>query len=109
LMVGLRSAPAATGSLLLNLEGVFTAGLAWFVFREHFDRRIAIGMAAIIAGGVLLSWQTGATSGSFSWGLLAIVGACLGWAADNNFTRKVSAADPLEIAMWKGLIAGAVN
>ena len=28
---------------LLNLEGVLTVVLAWFVFRENFDRRIALG------------------------------------------------------------------
>lgn len=109
LMFGLRATSAATSSLLLNLEGVLTALLAWFVFREHFDRRIALGMAAIVAGGVLLSWQGNSGSARISWGTLAIVGACLGWAADNNLTRKVSAADPMEIAMWKGLIAGTVN
>src|SRR5262245_44172184 len=56
LMVGLAITPASSASLLLNLEGVFTAILAWFVFREHFDYRIALGMAAITAGGLLLSW-----------------------------------------------------
>ena len=107
LLSGLRATPAATGSLLLNLEGVFTALLAWFAFREHFDRRIAFGMAVIVAGGLLLSWQGGTER--LSWGALAIVGACVGWGADNNFTRKVSAADPAQIAMWKGLTAGTVN
>ena len=109
LLTGLRSTPAATGSLLLNLEGVFTALLAWFAFHEHFDRRIALGMATIVAGGLLLSWQGGSATQQFSWGALAIMGACLGWAADNNFTRKIAAADPAQIAMWKGLVAGAVN
>ena len=110
LLSGLRATPAATGSLLLNLEGVFTALLAWFAFREHCDRRIALGMAVIVAGGVLLSWQ-GSSDGAprLSWSALAIAGACLGWAADNNFTRKVAAADPAQIAMWKGLAAGTVN
>jgi drug/metabolite transporter (DMT)-like permease len=52
LMVGLARTPAATSSLLLlNLEGVLTAVLAWVVFRENFDRRIALGMACITAGG----------------------------------------------------------
>ncbi len=109
LLVGLRSTPAATGSLLLNLEGVLTATLAWFAFHEHFDRRIALGMGAIVGGGLLLSWQSADGGFSLSWGALAICGACLGWAADNNLTRKVSAADPGEIAMWKGLVAGSLN
>jgi len=108
LMVGLATIPASSASLLLNLEGALTALLAWFAFRENFDRRILVGMIAIVAGGLLLSWNPGETVG-FSWGALAIVGACFCWAIDNNLTRKVSGADPVQIAMLKGLCAGAVN
>lgn len=108
LMVGLTRAPASGASLLLNLEGVFTALIAWFVFRENFDRRIALGMLAIIAGGIVLSWE-----GRLSWGglagPLAISAACLCWGIDNNLTQKVSAGDPVQIAMLKGLAAGSVN
>ncbi len=108
LMLGLTVTPAATASLLLNLEGVLTAVLAWVVFRENFDRRIALGMAAITAGGVLLSWEGGVTAGGV-WGPLAVAGACLAWAIDNNLTRQVSAGDPVQIAAIKGLAAGGVN
>jgi drug/metabolite transporter (DMT)-like permease len=108
LMFGLAATPAASTSLLLNLEGVLTALLAWYLFRENFDRRILLGMTAIVAGGLLLSFNPGQAIG-FSWGSVSILGACLCWAVDNNLTRKVSAADPLQIAMLKGLSAGAVN
>ena len=111
LLSGLVLTGAATASLLLNLESVFTALLAWFVFRENVDRRIALGMAAIAAGAVILSWPgpaSQAAPGSF-WGALAIAGACLAWALDNNLTRRVSLADPVLIAMLKGLAAGSVN
>jgi drug/metabolite transporter (DMT)-like permease len=108
LMWGLAATPASSASLLLNLEGVLTALLAWFVFQENFDRRIALGMALIAAGGISLSW-TGRPAAGVSWGSLAIVGACLAWAIDNNLTRKVSAGDPVQIAMLKGLVAGCVN
>ncbi len=108
LMLGLAHTPAANTSLLLNLEGVFTALLAWFVFRENFDRRIALGMAAIIAGGVLLSWPEGAGKNTSLW-TLAVIGACLAWAIDNNLTRKIAAGDPVQIAGFKGLVAGFVN
>lgn len=113
LMWGLARTPAATASLLLNLEGVLTAALAWFVFRENFDRRIALGMLAIVAGGVVLSWGGAPTLQSVTLemllGPLAITGACLAWALDNNLTRKISAADPVQIASIKGLGAGATN
>lgn len=108
LMVGLAATPASSASLLLNLEGVFTALLAWFVFKENFDRRIAWGMAAITCGGLFLSWAGRLEMGAL-WGTLAISGACLAWAIDNNLTRRVSAGDPVQIATAKGLVAGSVN
>lgn len=108
LMLGLTHVAATSASLLLNLEGVFTALLAWFVFRENFDRRIALGMLLIVAGGVLLAW-TDETGARVSPWALAIAGACLAWAIDNNLTRRVSAGDPVQIAGLKGLVAGLVN
>jgi drug/metabolite transporter (DMT)-like permease len=108
LMFGLSRTPASSASLLLNLEGVFTVLLAWFVFKENFDRRIAVGMVLITAGAVALSWL-GRPELGVPWGALAITGACLAWAADNNLTRNVSAADPVQTAMLKGLCAGTVN
>ena len=94
-----------TASLLLTLEGVATALMAWFVFHENFDRRIALGMACLVAGAIVLSWS-GQPSLSGLFGPLAVVGACIAWGLDNNLTRKVSLADPLQIVELKGLIAG---
>ena len=106
LMTGLRQIPAASASLLLNLEAVFTALAAWFLFRENFDRRVALGMLAIVLGGVLLAWPARfALGGAAAW----IAGACACWAIDNNLTRKVSIGDPVMIAALKGVSAGAVN
>jgi drug/metabolite transporter (DMT)-like permease len=107
-MWGLSTTPASSASLLLNLEGVLTALVAWSIFRENFDKRIAFGMALIAMGGVCLSWM-GRPEVGLPWGSLAIIGACLAWAIDNNLTRKVSASDPVQIAMLKGLIAGTMN
>ena len=108
LMFGLSGMPASGASLLLNAEGVFTALLAWFVFKENFDRRIALGMAAIAAGAVVLSWP-GEARFSQLWPALAVLGACLAWGLDNNLTRKVSLTDASWIAAVKGLAAGLVN
>jgi drug/metabolite transporter (DMT)-like permease len=108
LMVGLAHTAATSAALLLNLEGVLTALLAWFVFRENFDRRIALGMAAIVAGGFVLSWGGRLTLGAVL-GPVMIVAACLAWAVDNNLTRKVSQTDPVQIALLKGCVAGVVN
>ena len=108
LMVGLSHTTAATASLLLNLESVLTAVLAWLVFRENADRHIVLGMLLIVAGGAVLAWPSGPTPAS-GIGPLALAGACLAWAIDNNLTRKVSASDALFIAGSKGLVAGCVN
>jgi drug/metabolite transporter (DMT)-like permease len=106
LMVGLARTDAAGTSLLLNLEGLATMGIAWVVFHENVDRRLLLGALAILAGAVLLSWQGRA---SFQWGALPIAGACVCWGIDNNLTRKLSSSDPMQIAMLKGLCAGMVN
>lgn len=107
LMAGLATTPASTASLLLNLEGLATLAIAWLVFRENVDRRLLVGAAAILGGAVLLSWRGGPVGGGL--GMLAIAGACLAWGIDNNLTRKLSRADPVQIAMLKGLAAGIVN
>jgi len=109
LMVGLAGSTAGTASLLLNAEAVFTALLAWIVFRENADRRIVLGMAAIVAGAIVLSWPGPQAPVEASGPSLAILAACLCWGIDNNLTRKVSLADPLTIAAIKGLVAGSVN
>jgi drug/metabolite transporter (DMT)-like permease len=106
LMSGLARTEAASASLLLNLEGLATMGIAWVAFRENVDRRLLLGALAILTGAALLSWQG---SASLDWGAMSIVGACVSWGIDNNLTRRLSSADPLQIAMLKGLVAGAMN
>jgi drug/metabolite transporter (DMT)-like permease len=107
LLLGLAATPASSASLLLNLEGVFTALLAWFAFRENFDRRVMLGMLLIVCGGAILSWRPGEMT--VFWPALAVAAACLLWALDNNLTRKISSGDAVKIAGIKGLAAGAVN
>ena len=108
LMYGLATTAASTASLLLNLETVFTAGLAWILLRENFDRRVVLGMLCIVSGGLLLAWTPG-KYGRASLGLALVVVACFCWGLDNNLTRKVAASDAGMIAGLKGLAAGTVN
>jgi drug/metabolite transporter (DMT)-like permease len=89
LMLGLTRTPASSASLLLTLERAATALMAWFLFHENFDRRIALGMVSIVGGAAILSWSETPTVESLL-GPLAIIAACLAWALDNNLTRKVS-------------------
>jgi drug/metabolite transporter (DMT)-like permease len=107
LMVGLSKTTASAASLLLNLEGFFTAVLAWSVFKEHFSIRTVVGMALIVTGGVILSWPEAGFA--LPLGSVAVAGACLCWGIDNNLTQKVSARNPVFIAAVKGIAAGAVN
>ena len=108
LMFGLQRTPASSASLLLNLETVFTAFIAWAIFRENIDSRIVAGFLAIVAGGVLLSWSGTVEFAEFA-GALAIAAACLCWGIDNNLTQKISGGDPIRIASLKGLAAGSLN
>ncbi|MEQ1902213.1 MAG: EamA family transporter [Devosia sp.] len=106
MVLGLKATSASSGSLLLNLEAVATMAIAWVVFRENVDRRLLLGAAAILAGALVVSFQGGMT---FDGGGLLVAAACLCWGIDNNLTRNISAADPLQITAIKGLVAGAVN
>ncbi|VEB35652.1 drug/transporter permease [Legionella sainthelensi] len=108
LMLGLSQTSAAQTSLLLNLESVFTALVAWVIFKEHTDRRIIFGMVAIVLGGIFLAWPNRISSPN-GLSTLIIACACLCWAIDNNLTRKISAADPLFIVSCKGFFSGIVT
>lgn len=107
LMLGLARTAATTGSLLLNLEGLFSMGIAWLVFCENVDRRLLLGAVAILGGAAILS--RGGRGIEIDTGAVLIAAACLAWGIDNNLTRKLSSADPVLTAMIKGLAAGTVN
>lgn len=108
LMWGLTQTTGSAASLLLTLEGVFTAVIAWIVFREPFNRRIGLGMASIFAGAVVLAFRS-PSGHAGSLGALAVAGACLSWAIDNNCTSKIADVDALTLASIKGIVAGAAN
>jgi drug/metabolite transporter (DMT)-like permease len=109
LMTGLARADAADAALLLNLEVVFTAVLAWIVFGEPAGGRVMLGLCAIFGGGLALVWPAQFSSAGGLSASLAIVAACCCWALDNNLTRRISASDARVLAVIKGLAAGATN
>lgn len=107
---GLLWLGAGEAALLLNFEGVATALIAWFVFKENFDRRIASGMALIVAGAVILSFQPAAFSGQTAFlPALLVVAACVLWGIDNNLTGRIALNDAVWITATKGLVAGLTN
>ena len=108
LLWGLSGSSAAATSLLLNFEGLMTIFVAGVLFREAVGARVYLAALVMLAGGFVLAYDPNAPL-SFSTHSLAIVGACAGWALDNNLTRRISATDPVVIAMTKGLAAGTFN
>jgi drug/metabolite transporter (DMT)-like permease len=108
LLWGLGGTAAAEASLLLNFEGVITALVAGVLFREAVGGRVWLAAVVMLAGGLTLAFDPKASL-SLSPHALAIIGACLCWALDNNLTRKVAGADPVVAAMAKGLAAGSFN
>jgi len=105
LLIGLEQTPASTASLLLNFEGVSTALIAVFFFKEAVDKSIGWAIGLITLASFLLSWN-GNNEWGFSLGAFGIIAACLLWGLDNNFTRHISAKDPLMIVAVKGFGAG---
>lgn len=99
LVLGLARLPAASSSLLLNLEAVFTLAIAVAVGREHLGRRGLISAGLTIAGAVVLS--QGSLSGSSWSGTSLMALATLAWAIDNNLSQRLSLRDPIQIASLK--------
>ena len=108
LLFSLKNTPAATASLLLNFEGVATTLIAFFAFKESISRRAWWAIALITIASIFLSINFNAEWG-FSIGALGIIAACVLWGVDNNFTRNISAKDPLVIVTIKGLGAGSFS
>lgn len=108
LMISLKNTPASTASLLLNFEGVGTTLIALFFFRESISRRALAAILVITLASIFLSTDFSSGFG-FSLGALGVIAACFLWGVDNNFTRNISAKDPLTIVAWKGLVAGSFS
>ena len=110
LTYGMIRISGSTASLLLNLESVLTSLIAWFIFKEHFEKRIVWGMLFIVAGCVILSLGSQGSHGQDTGlGFVLIALASLSWGIDNNVTRNISHLNPIFTASIKGLIAGAAN
>jgi drug/metabolite transporter (DMT)-like permease len=106
LAAGLGVLPAATSSLLLNLELVFTVIIASLVFHEHLGRNTITGTTLVVVGSIALTW-TG--NPEIRWGAVLIAGACLCWAIDNSTTAAIDQISPSHITLAKGVIAGGTN
>jgi drug/metabolite transporter (DMT)-like permease len=106
MLLGLRMARAASVSLWLNLETTATAVLGVWVFKEHLGRWGWVGNFGVLAAGVLLSLEGGASA---AMGGLLVAAAAVCWGLDNHFTALIDGITPLESTFWKGLVAGTTN
>jgi drug/metabolite transporter (DMT)-like permease len=106
LTAGLVDTPAATASLLLNMELVATVVIASTLFRENLGRNMALTVALVAVAGILLVWQPGASVNAAG---LFVVGACVCWGLDNSVTAQIDQISPQHITFLKGVVAGSVN
>jgi drug/metabolite transporter (DMT)-like permease len=106
LTAGLTRTPAATASLLLNVELVATAVLAAVAFGEHIGRRVGLGVALVVTASAVVGWSD---TPELRVGALLIVAACLCWGVDNVVTARLDTVAPGHITLAKGTIAGTTN
>lgn len=108
LMLGLSRISGFTVSLLLNLEGMFTALMAVFFFKESAGKRLWLALICMTVAGIFLTWDSKLGRFDFVGPLLVSLSmAC--WGIDNNLTRNISARNPIQIACIKGLVAGSLS
>lgn len=106
---GLQRAGGATGSLLLNLEAVFTVAFAWAIHREPIGRRVAVAVSVMALAGVALAVGPGATGPASALSAIAIAGATAAWALDNVLSRPLAEHDPVTIVAGKGTLGALVT
>ena len=108
LLVGFQRVSGVVGSLLLNLEAVFTIVLAAVFFRDRLSAAEWMGVPLILGGALVISYGPGDLVAD-RLGVAAIAAACLGWGLDNNLTQRISSHDPVAIVQVKAVTAGAGN
>ena len=106
---GLQRTSGASASLMLTLEALFTAVLAWRLYRESMDARVWAAMALLLAGGVLLILGQGRLGGSQLAGMLAVLVATAAWGLDNTLSRALAERDPGQVVMLKAALGTSVT
>lgn len=106
---GLQRTSGTSASLMLALEALFTAVLAWRLYHETMDRRVRAAMALLLAGGIVLVLDQGRSGGMQLWGLLAVALATAAWGVDNSLSRGLAERDPGQVVMAKGVLGAAAT
>lgn len=101
---GLQRTSGAGASLMLTLEALFTALLAWRLYGETMDRRVWIAVLLLLAGGISLVLDQGQSGGDRLWGLLAVMVATAAWGMDNTLSRFLAERDPGQVVLTKAVL-----
>ena len=101
---GLQHTSGVSASLMLTLEAVFTALLAWRLYGETVDKRVVLAMGTLLAGGVVLALDQRVQGGSQLMGLLAVMTATVAWGIDNTLSRGVADRDPGQVVLVKAVL-----
>jgi len=109
LVWGLQNTSGTSASLMLTLEALFTAVLAWRLYRETMDGRVWAAMALLLAGGMVLVLDQGRAGGAQLWGLLAVLLATAAWGVDNTLSRALAERDPGQVVMVKALLGASAT
>lgn len=108
LLFGLGHLSGVAGSLLLNLEAVFTMLLAVLFFGERLSPRETAAAAVVLSGAILLSVGGGRVAAELV-GVAAVSAACLAWGFDNNLTARLSHRNAVDLVRFKATTAGVGN
>jgi drug/metabolite transporter (DMT)-like permease len=106
---GLQHTSAVSASLLLNFEAAFTVLLGWVLFREHIGGRVALAVMLMVVAGICLVFAGRTEQAGVGWGALAVIGATLGWALDNSFTRPLADLDPTQVVRYKAALGATLG
>jgi drug/metabolite transporter (DMT)-like permease len=101
---GLQHTSGTSASLMLTLEALFTATLAWRLYGETMDRRVWVAMLLLLAGGMALVMDQGLQGGVQLLGLLAVLLATVAWGVDNTLSRGLAERDPSQVVMAKAML-----
>ncbi|MBK9236060.1 MAG: DMT family transporter [Rhodoferax sp.] len=106
---GLQRTSGSSASLMLTLEALFTAVLAWRLYGETMDKRVGAAMLFLLAGGVALVLEQGLVGGTQLSGLLAVLIATAAWGVDNTLSRGVADRDPGQVVLAKASLGASAT
>ncbi len=105
---GLQLTSGVQGVLMINMEAVFTALLAFVIFHERVTMKTIGAGLAIVTGGIIISWPEagGKLLAGHTLGNLLIAVGYAGWAVENNLGRLLGQEIPaVTLVCVKALVA----